>query len=70
MALIMIHQDQQPEGIARTQVAREIILQGGPTIQTAVSLKGLHVSVRIIAGMKGGLLRTTIACPHNLENCK
>jgi hypothetical protein len=33
-----------PEGIAGTQVARKLILQGGPTIQTVVSLKG-YVSV-------------------------
>jgi hypothetical protein len=40
VALIMIHQDRRPGGIAETQVAREIILQGGPTIQTMVSWRG------------------------------
>jgi hypothetical protein len=40
MALIMIHQDQQPGGIEGTQVARKIIIQGGPAIQTVVSLRG------------------------------
>jgi hypothetical protein len=39
VALIMIHQYQWPEGIAGTQVARKIIIQGGPEIQTVVSLK-------------------------------
>jgi hypothetical protein len=48
MELIMIHQDQRPGDIVGTQVARKIILQGGSAIQTAVSLKGLHVSVRRI----------------------
>ena len=40
VALIMIHQDQRPGGIAGTQVARELILQGGPAIQTTVSPRG------------------------------
>jgi hypothetical protein len=44
VALITIHQDQRPEGIAGTQVAWKIIIQGGPAIQTVVSLKG-YVSV-------------------------
>ena len=39
MVLITIHQDQHPGGIARTQVAQELILQGSPTIQTMVSLR-------------------------------
>jgi hypothetical protein len=50
VALITIHQDQRPGDIAGTQVARKIILQGGPAIQTMVSLKGLRVSVRRIVG--------------------
>jgi hypothetical protein len=40
LALITIHQDRRPGGIARTQVARELIPQGSPAIQTMVSLKG------------------------------
>jgi hypothetical protein len=40
MALIMIHQDQWPGDIAGTQVAWKIIIQGGPAIQTVVSLRG------------------------------
>jgi hypothetical protein len=40
MALITIHQDQWPGDIAGTQVAWKIIIQGGPTIQTAVSPRG------------------------------
>ena len=40
MALITINQDQRPGDIAGTQVAWEIILQGGPAIQTMVSLRG------------------------------
>jgi hypothetical protein len=40
VALITIHQDQRPGDIAGTQVARKLILQGGPTIQTMVSLRG------------------------------
>jgi hypothetical protein len=40
VALITIHQDQRPEGIAGTQVARKLILQGGPAIQTMVSPRG------------------------------
>jgi hypothetical protein len=42
--------DQRPTGIARNQVAWDLIPQGGPAIQTMVSLSGLHVSVRRIAG--------------------
>jgi hypothetical protein len=38
--LITIHQDQWPEGIAGTQVAQKLILQGSPAIQTVVSLRG------------------------------
>ena len=40
MALITIHQDQRLGDIVGTQVARKIILQGGPSIQTVVSLRG------------------------------
>jgi hypothetical protein len=40
VALIMIHQDQRPEGIAGTQVEWKLILQGGLAIQTMVSLRG------------------------------
>jgi hypothetical protein len=40
VALITIHQDQWPGDIAGTQVARKLILQGGPAIQTMVSLRG------------------------------
>jgi hypothetical protein len=40
VALIMIHQDQWPEGIAGTQVAQKLIIQGGPAIQTMVSPRG------------------------------
>jgi hypothetical protein len=40
VALITIHQDQQPKGIAGTQVARKLIIQGGLAIETAVSLRG------------------------------
>jgi hypothetical protein len=40
VALIMIHQDQRPGDIAGTQVAQKLILQGGPAIQTVVSLRG------------------------------
>jgi hypothetical protein len=32
----MIHQDRRLGGIAETQVARELIPQGGPAIQTTV----------------------------------
>jgi hypothetical protein len=40
LALITIHQDQWPGGIAGIQVAWELILQGGPAIQTQVSPRG------------------------------
>jgi hypothetical protein len=40
MTLITIHQDQRPGDIVGTQVARKIIIQGGPTIQTMVSMRG------------------------------
>jgi hypothetical protein len=40
VALIVMHQDQRPKGIAGIQVARKLILQGIPAIQTAVSLRG------------------------------
>jgi hypothetical protein len=40
VALITIHQDQWPGDIAGTQVAWKLILQGGPAIQTVVSLRG------------------------------
>jgi hypothetical protein len=36
----MGERDQQIEGIAGNQVARDIISQGGPTIQTIVSPRG------------------------------
>jgi hypothetical protein len=49
VAFITIHQHQWLGDIAGTQVARNIILQGGPVIQTAISLKGLRVSIRRIA---------------------
>jgi hypothetical protein len=38
--LITIDRDQRPGDIMGTQVARKIILQGGPAIQTVVSLRG------------------------------
>jgi hypothetical protein len=50
MALITIHQDQWPGDIAGTQVARKLILQGSPTIQTTGFTEGLRVSIRRIAG--------------------
>jgi hypothetical protein len=37
---ISLERDQQPEGIAGNQVARELIPQGVPTIQTTVSMRG------------------------------
>jgi hypothetical protein len=40
LALIMIHQDQWPGGIAGTQVAWNLIIQGRPTIKTMVSPRG------------------------------
>jgi hypothetical protein len=40
LELITIHQYRQPEGITGTQVARKLIIQGGPAIQTTVSLWG------------------------------
>jgi hypothetical protein len=40
LALITIHQDRRPGGIAETQVAWELIPQGGPAIQTMVSPRG------------------------------
>jgi hypothetical protein len=40
VALITINQDQRPGDIVGTQVAWKIILQGGPAIQTMVSLRG------------------------------
>jgi hypothetical protein len=40
VVLITIHQDQWPEGIAGTQVARKLIFQGCPIIQTAISPRG------------------------------
>jgi hypothetical protein len=46
MVLIMVHQDQWPGDIARTQVARNLIIQGGPAIQTVVSLRGYMSSSR------------------------
>jgi hypothetical protein len=36
----MIHQDQRPGGIVETQFSWEIIIQGGPAIQTVVSRRG------------------------------
>jgi hypothetical protein len=44
VVLITINQDQWLEGISGTQVAQKLILQGGPAIQTMVSLRG-YVSV-------------------------
>jgi hypothetical protein len=38
--LIKIHPDRQPEGIVGTQVARNLIIQGGLAIQTMVSPRG------------------------------
>jgi hypothetical protein len=40
VALITMHQGQRPRDIAGTQVARKMIIQGGPAIQTVVSLRG------------------------------
>jgi hypothetical protein len=40
LALVTIHQDRRPGGIAGTQVARELILQGGPAIQNVISPRG------------------------------
>jgi hypothetical protein len=40
VALIMIHQYQWIEGIAGTQFAQKLIIQGGPAIQTIVSSRG------------------------------
>ena len=54
MALIMMHQDQQPEGIVGTQVAWELILQGGSAIQNRGFTEGLCVNARTIVGRKVG----------------
>jgi hypothetical protein len=40
VVLITIHQDQWIEGIVGIQVAHKLILQGGPAIQIAVSMRG------------------------------
>jgi hypothetical protein len=47
------------------QVAWELIPQGGPAIQTTVSLRGLRVSVRRIVGRKVGYSKPPMCTPAN-----
>jgi len=61
----IVERDQWLEGIEENLVAREIISQGGPTIQTTVSLGGLHVSIRRIEGQKEGYSKSSMHAPAN-----
>jgi hypothetical protein len=67
--LIMIHQDQWLGGIGRTQVARELILQGSPAIQTAVSLRG-YVSTSEELWDERWVTQNHHCIPPQLENVK
>jgi hypothetical protein len=69
VALIMIHQDQRPEGIAGTQVARKLIIQGGPAIQTTVSPRG-YVSASEELRDERRVTPNHHCMPPQLENVK
>jgi hypothetical protein len=69
MALITIHQDQWPGGIAGTQVARELILQGSPAIQTMVSPRG-YISVSEKLRDESWVTPNHHCMPPQLENVK
>jgi hypothetical protein len=49
-----------------SQVAREIISQGGPAIQTTVS-RVVTCQYHENCGAKSGLLQIVDACPRNLK---
>jgi hypothetical protein len=69
VALITIHQDQWPEGIAGTQVAWKLIIQGGPTIQTVVSPRG-YVSASEELWDERRVTPNHHCMPPQLENVK
>jgi hypothetical protein len=69
VGLIMMHQDQRPEGIVGTQVARKLILQGSPTIQTMVSPRGYVSTSRELRDERWVTLNHH-CMPLQLENVK
>jgi hypothetical protein len=69
LALITIHQDRRPGGIAGIQVAQELILQGGPTIQTPVSPRG-YVSASEELRDERWVAPNHHCMPPQLENVK